>query len=82
MRSIANVMFVCAITSVLAACAGNSANSADQQSPNSAQAQPTTKTAQGCSPGEMVSMAGSRIKQPCGSQPVQSGATMAGAGGW
>jgi len=73
MRSIIAILVVSAAASVLSACSA-------PQNTDSAQAHPATQTAQGCSPGEMVNVAGSRLKQPCGSQPVQTSASLGSNG--
>jgi hypothetical protein len=66
MRAILSIALVSVTASFLAGCSG-------PQTTSSAQPQPATQTAQACSPGEMVYMAGSRLKQPCGSMAVQTG---------
>lgn len=76
MRNLKLTVFSIAVASLLSACAPTQENSAKQQV--SAQAS-AVQTAQGCKAGEMVYMAGSRLKQPCGSAPVQSG-TAVGSG--
>ncbi len=73
MRSIVSFGIVFAAASILSACSA-------PQKTDSAQAQPATQTSQGCSPGEMVNVPGSRLKQPCGSQPVQTSASLGSNG--